>query len=272
MKAMLFAAGLGTRLRPLTNDKPKALVEVKGVPLLEIAIRRLIHAGCREVIVNVHHFAGQVIEFLERKNHFGIHVAISHEEDSLLDTGGGLKKAAWFFNKKEPFLVCNADVLTNLDLRKFYEVHLRSHTIATLAIRHRKTSRYFLFDKNLCLQGWQNAKTGEVRTCSNAECGIRNVEFEDPGSAFPPGDSTFRIPYSAFEQWAFSGIHVISPEIFEWMPSQDVFSIIDVYLKVAGHVPVKGFPHDEDFWMDVGKPAELEKAEQLAATFLAGIL
>ncbi len=160
---MLFAAGLGTRLRPLTDDRPKALVEVNGTPLLEIAIHRLIVAGCREIIVNVHHFAEQIIGFLKKNDHFGIRIAISDEREALLETGGGLKKAAWFFDDEKPFLVCNTDVLTNLDLQKFYQKHLESGALATLAVRNRPSSRSFLFDETMRLTGWQNTKTGETR-------------------------------------------------------------------------------------------------------------
>ncbi len=161
MKALIFAAGLGTRLRPLTNDHPKALVEVHGITLLEVAIRRLVAAGCEELIVNVHHYAEQVIDFIEKNGQFGIRIAISDERERLLDTGGGLKKAAWFFDDGQPFLACNADVLTDMDLAHFYQKHLETGVLATLAVRRRTTSRYFLFDEKMRLAGWQNAKTGE---------------------------------------------------------------------------------------------------------------
>ena len=236
MKAMVFAAGLGTRLRPLTNDKPKALVELGGMPLLEIAIRRLKHFGCKEIIVNVHHFAGLIIDFLEEKKHFGIQIEISDERDLLLDTGGGLKKAAWFFDDGNPFLVCNADILTNLDLKSFYENHLKQDALATLAIRNRDTSRYLLFDENTFeLNGWKNIKTGEVKWCRVQREGIVNR--------------------------AFSGIHVIDPKLFSLMPDESVFSIIDVYLSSAREHRIVGFPHDDTIWLDVGKPEALEKGK-----------
>ena len=239
---MIFAAGLGTRLRPLTDNKPKALVEINGKALLEIAIRKLMDAGCREIIINVHHFAEMIVEFLVQKKHFGIHIEISDERERLLDTGGGLKKAAWFFEKDSSFLVCNADILTSLDLEKFYHHHLSSGALATLAVRQRSTSRYFLLDENMRLKGWENARTGETRWCGDT----------------PLPDMPLKT-----RQYAFSGIHAIRPAIFEWMPEEDVFSIIDIYVKAAASCLITGYPHNQDFWLDVGKPESLEKAAQI---------
>jgi len=237
---MLFAAGLGTRLLPHTLDKPKALVEAGGVPLLEIALKRLINAGCKEVVINVHHFAEQVIGFIERKESFGIRIAISDERGQLLETGGGLKKAAWFFDDGQPFLLCNTDVLTDLNLNTFYEAHLRSGAVATLAVRHRKTSRYLLFDENMQMQGWRNSRTGETRWCSQ------------PAPA-------------QVSEWGFSGLHVVDPVLFEWMPPEKKFSIIEVYLKAATGAHITGYPHDDGFWLDAGKPEALEIAAQRIA-------
>ncbi len=242
MKAMLFAAGLGTRLRPLTDNRPKALVEVNGTPLLEIAIRRLIAAGCREVIVNVHHFAEQIIGFLKKNDHFGIRIAISDERETLLETGGGLKKAAWFFDDETPFLVCNTDVLTNLDLQKFYQKHLESGALATLAVRNRPSSRSFLFDEKMHLTGWQNTKTGETRWCN------------------PKYINTQTHKHTPF---AFSGIHALNPAIFDRMPDEEQkFSIVETYLQAAASETILGYPHDGDFWFDVGKPEALAKAAE----------
>lgn len=246
MKAMLFAAGLGTRLRPFTNDRPKALVEVNGAPLLEIAVRRLKAAGCEELIVNVHHFAEQIVGFLKKKDHFGIHIAVSDERDLLLDTGGALKKAAWFFDDGQPFLVCNVDALTDLPLLPLYQQHLRSGALATLAIRHRKTSRYFLFDENNQLCGWRNVKTGETLWCKENQ---------------PERMAT---SHRAVE-WAFSGIHAISPAIFGLLPEKEVFSFIEVYLKAGGTCRIEGYIHDEGYWLDVGTPESLARASQLMA-------
>ncbi len=235
MKAMIFAAGLGTRLRPLTNNKPKALVEVQGMPLLEIAIRKLIRHGCNGLMVNIHHFGQQIIDFLESKDHFGIHIEISDERDQLLDTGGGLKKASWFF-QDAPFLVYNADILTDTDLNDLYQKQLQSEALATLAVRDRESSRKLLFDEQFTLCGWQNMKTGEQKIS-------RHTEVQTPLS--------------------FSGIHVIHPDLFRLFPEQDVFSIIDVYLAAARHRNIQAYRHDHNLWVDVGKPEALEKGRLL---------
>lgn len=234
MKAMIFAAGLGTRLRPLTNDQPKALVEVDGMPLLEIAIRRLKHFGCRDIVINIHHFGELILQFLEDRQYFDINIMVSDERDLLLNTGGGLKKARPFL-EEAPFLVYNTDIITNMDLRAFYEQHKTKSSIATLATRDRSTSRYLLFNKAHRLVGWTNVKTGELK--------------------LPVASTDYR-------QRAFSGIHVLSPKIFDFMPEEEVFSIIDVYLNIAANQLILEYPHDEDQWIDVGKIPELERASQ----------
>lgn len=235
MKAIIFAAGLGTRLRPLTDTRPKALIEINGVPLLEIAVRNLIKNGFLEIIINVHHFGEQILDFLKTRDNFGINIAISDERDFLLDTGGGLKKAAWFL-RDEPFLAFNSDILTDMDLKAFYEFHNRSNALATLAVRDRESSRYLQFDPENKLCGWKNIKTGEVRTSRDAGS-PRNL--------------------------AFSGIHVMHPDIFKLMPDENRFSIIDVYLEAAKKYDILAYPHDEDLWLDVGKPDALKKAGSL---------
>ncbi len=231
-KAMIFAAGLGTRLRPLTDNKPKALVEVSGIPLLEIAIRRLKRYGFREVVVNIHHFGQQIVDFLESKQHFDIQIHISDERELLLDTGGGLKKARSLIGN-HPFLVYNADIISDINLGQLYDAHLASSALATLATRDRKTSRYLLFNDQRRLVGWTNAKTGELK---------------------------LPVPAAVYRQRAFSGIHVLSPEIFQFMPDQQIFSIIDVYLSAAAHRPILEYPHDKDRWIDVGKIPQLKEA------------
>lgn len=240
MKAMIFAAGLGTRLRPLTNDKPKALVEVNGMPLLEIAIRRLKYFGFTDIVINIHHFGDLILQFLEENNHFDIHIMVSDERALLLNTGGGLKKARPFL-EDEPFLVYNTDIITSMDLKGFYEKHISNKAIATLATRDRSTSRYLLFDKTHRLVGWTNVKTGEVK---------------------------LPIPARSYQKRAFSGIHMLSPAIFEHMPEEEVFSIIDVYLNVAAQQQILEYPHDEDRWIDVGKIPELERAAQFLKDLL----
>jgi len=233
MKAMIFAAGLGTRLRPLTNDKPKALVEVGGMPLLEIAVRRLKYFGFHDIVINIHHFGELILQFLENKDHFGIRITISDERGLLLDTGGGLKKARSLLGN-EPFLVYNTDIISDIDLNQLYRTHLANNALATLATRDRETSRYLLFNDWRRLVGWTNTNAGEVK---------------------------MPVPSAAFRQRAFSGIHVISPQIFGLMPGQDVFSIIDVYLAAAVDHPIFEYPHDDDRWIDVGKIPQLERAE-----------
>ncbi len=238
MKAMILAAGLGTRLRPLTNYKPKALVEVGGMPLLEIAIRRLKYFGFQDIIINVHHFAEQVINFLEKNNHFDINIQISDERDQLLDTGGGLKHARHFFDDGAPFVLCNTDILSNIDLRAMYDQHLESGALATLATRSRETSRYLIFNDHQQLHGWVNIKTGKMIACRQASNNLQLM--------------------------AFSGIHVINPSLMSMMPDKKIFSIIDVYLEAAAEHDILSYSHDGDFWLDVGKKDSLEKAEELA--------
>lgn len=233
MKAMLFAAGLGTRLRPLTNNKPKALVELEGRPLLEWAIRKLKYHGFNQLIVNVHHFGEQIIDFLAAHHNFDIQIEISDERDLLLDTGGGLKKAEWFLSD-EPFLMYNTDVITSLDLKHFFDAHLKTDALATLAVRQRTTSRYLLFNDQNILSGWRNVKTGAQRICR---------------------------PHSTYHDFAFSGIHAVDPKIFSLLPEAAVFSIIDVYLQAGQQHDIQAYPHDATIWLDLGKPANLEQAK-----------
>ncbi|MDR2853752.1 MAG: NTP transferase domain-containing protein, partial [Prevotellaceae bacterium] len=155
-KALIFAAGLGTRLQPFTNTMPKALVPIGGKPLLEHIILKLKHSGFDEIIINIHHFGEQIIDFLQNKNHFGIRIEISDERDILLNTGGGIRKTQWFFNDNAPFLVHNVDILSNIDLRNLYDNHLKNSALATLAVSERATQRYFLFDTQNTLHGWTN--------------------------------------------------------------------------------------------------------------------
>ncbi len=235
MKAMIFAAGLGTRLRPLTNDRPKAMVEVNGQTLLEINIRKLVGFGFKDIVVNVHHFADLVIDFLE-SNDFGANIIISDERDELLETGGGLRKAADFL-MEDDFLVHNVDILTDIDLHKMVHHHKRNNALATLATRQRDTSRYLLFDEQQVLHGWTNVKAGIVRQKRVTE-----------------NDLFFR---------AFSGIHVISPQLFKLFTRKGKFSIIDTYLDCAKEHFIQEFRHDDGVWLDVGKPESLREAEGL---------
>ena len=235
MKAMIFAAGLGTRLRPLTNNIPKALVPLNGIPLLELAIRRLKYYGFNEIIINVHHFADKIMAFLEEKNNFDIEIHISNEEKILLDTGGGLKNAAWFL-KDEPFLVVNADIVTSLNLAEMVKFHQEHSFLATLAVQTRESSRQMMFNDQNLLSGWKNHQTGEE---------IISRQIENP---------TF---------YSFSGIHVINPEIFELMPEEEIFPIMPFYLSVASNRRIGAFDHTGDIWEDVGKLNAIEKTEGL---------
>ena len=239
MKAMILAAGLGTRLRPLTNDRPKALVDVAGRTLLEIAIARLREVGVREVIVNVHHFAGMIAEYLRGKNSFGMRIEIS-EEGSLLDTGGGLKKAAWFFREEgpaaAPFILHNVDVIGTIDLRQMLDFHTQSQALATLAVQRRQTSRYLLFDEQMRL------------------CGRRLVEERK---------TELVRPSPRFEELAFSGIHVISPRLLGLMSEEGAFSIVQCYLRLAGvGEKIVAYRADGDYWRDLGTPESLARATE----------
>jgi len=235
MKAMIFGAGLGTRLRPITNDIPKALAPVHGTPMIEIIIRRLINHGFRDIIVNVHHFADKVVDFLDSMNRFGVNIQISDETDQLLDTGGGLKKASWFFDDGQPFLVHNVDTLTDIDLVDFVKYHKKNRAMATLLVRHRPGSRFFLFDHHKRLCGWENVITGEKIIPVKAA--------------------------AALEQIAFSCLHVVNPEIFKLMNTDKAFSIIETYLSIASDHKITGYVDDESYWIDIGTPEKLKRAE-----------
>jgi NDP-sugar pyrophosphorylase family protein len=249
MKAMILAAGLGTRLRPLTNDRPKALVEVGGRTLLEITIARLGEFGVREVIVNVHHFADMVIEHLQKNANFGIRIEISRETE-LLDTGGGLKQAAWFFLENssgpdEPFILHNVDVISTIDLGRMVQFHNDSHALATLAVQQRETSRYLLFDERMEL------------------CGRR---------AGRDGASDLVRGSGKMQALAFSGVHVISPRIFRQMTEAGAFSIITSYLRLAGQgEKIPGFHADQYQWRDLGRVENVAQAEKDVARGLFGL-
>jgi mannose-1-phosphate guanylyltransferase len=238
MKAMILAAGLGTRLRPLTDDRPKALVEVAGHTLLEITLRRLRQFGIREVIVNVHHFADMVVDYLKKNDTFGMRIEISREE-ILLDTGGALKKAAWFFRQDssdEPFLLHNVDVLSTIDFRRMVEFHKTNQALATLAVQDRETSRHLLFDEQ------------------NQLCGRRAGRDQAPEIVRPSRQT---------RALAFSGIHVISPRLLELLPEDGAFSIITSYLRLAGEgEKVHAFQADEYYWRDLGRLESVTQANQ----------
>ncbi len=233
MKAMIFAAGLGTRLKPLTDKRPKALVEINGKPILGWQIERIKKFGVNEIIINVHHFPEMIIDYVKSNNNFGIRIEISDESDELLDTGGGLKKAAWFFDDRKPFLVHNSDVITDLDYSQMIAQHNSNNSLATLAVRKRESSRYLLFNDNNILCGWQNIKTGE------------KILKRDSQKLAP---------------LAFSGIHIINPEIFKLMPDKKRFGMIELYLNICGRKKISAFNHSSGKWYDIGTQEKLNKA------------
>jgi N-acetyl-alpha-D-muramate 1-phosphate uridylyltransferase len=244
MKAMILAAGLGTRLKPFTDSHPKALAAVNGKSLLQRNIEYLAGFGIKDVIVNVHHFADQVKKYIKKNNGFGSNIIISDESDAILETGGGLKKAEWFFTDSNiPFVVLNVDVLTDMDIAEMIDEHNKLQPLATLAVTSRKTSRYFLFDEMLHLCGWKNEKTMEQKISRES---------------------------SIYIEKAFSGIHVISPEIFPLMKKTALpagpgnkFSMVDVYLELSITHPVTAFDHSNSKFVDVGTTGSIAKAEEL---------
>ena len=238
MKAMVLAAGLGTRLGPLTDDRPKALVEVTGRTLLEITLTRLRAFSVSQVIVNVHHFGDMILEYLAEKQNFGMGIEISHENE-LLETGGGLRKAAWFFledGRDEPFLLHNVDVLSNIDLAQMVRFHDEHHALATLAVQDRPSSRYLLFDQQelLCGRRFEREQRAEL---------ARAVE--------------------PFEALAFCGIHVISPRLLGMMPRTGAFSIIETYLQLAARgEKIAAFRAEGAYWRDLGTLEHLKQASE----------
>lgn len=240
MKAMIFAAGLGTRLKPLTDHMPKALVPVAGKPMLEHVIGKLKAAGFDEIVINVHHFAEQIIEFLKKNHDFGIKIWISDETEMLLDTGGGIKEASSFFSGNEPFLVHNVDILSNTDLKSLYAYHSESGNDATLLVSPRKTVRYILFDGEDRLCGWVNKDT---------------LQTKPEGFVYQP---------AVQKEYAFSGIHVISPTLFNYMGENwsGKFSIMDFYLQTCREARIGGYAKEDLQLIDIGKPETLAKAEE----------
>jgi NDP-sugar pyrophosphorylase family protein len=258
MKAMVLAAGLGTRLRPLTDHRPKALVEINGRTLLEITLARLRVYGIREVIINVHHFAGMILEYLKAHDNFGMRIEVSREE-VLLGTGGGLKKAGYFFledakRSGEPFILHNVDVISTIDLGRMVQFHTENQALATLAVKDRETFRYLLFDNELQLCGRRFGRDGEpefVRPASHT----RSLAQDQPlGQAPAPAQA----PVQAL---AFSGIHVISPRLLEMMTEEGVFPIMTSYLRLAARQEkILAFRADEYYWRDLGRPEDVLQA------------
>ncbi len=236
MQAMIFAAGLGTRLKPLTDRIPKALVRVGGEPLLKRVIFQLKDAGFTRIVVNVHHFSNQIIDYLRDNDNFGLDIRISDESDKLLETGGGIKKAWPLFDQTEPILIHNVDILSNVDLKKFYQP---LPLAARLLVSERKTKRYLLFDETMRLVGWTNIETGEVKS---------------PYKDLDP---------KKYKMYAFSGIHMVAPSLFPLMDDEpDKFPIMDFYLKHCDKVRIEGYVKNDLKLMDVGKQETLREAEK----------
>jgi NDP-sugar pyrophosphorylase family protein len=238
MKAMVLAAGLGTRLRPLTHDRPKALVEIAGRTMLEMTLVRLRAFGICEVIVNVHHFAGMIVDYLKTNDNFGMRIEVSRE-DTLLDTGGGLKKAAYFFlensnGPEEPFILHNVDIASTIDLQRMVRFHQENGALATLAVQDRESSRQLLFD-------------GRLQLCGRQYLDGRETELVRRSGPMQP--------------LAFCGIHVISPRLLTMVPEEGAFSIIDCYLRLTGNEEkIIAFLADEYYWSDLGTPDKVAHA------------
>ncbi|MEF8810595.1 MAG: nucleotidyltransferase family protein [Bacteroidales bacterium] len=233
MKAMILAAGIGSRLRPVTSNIPKALVEVGGKTMLERTICHLKQYGFDELIINLHHFPEKIKNYLTKHHYFGVNISLSEESPELLDTGGALKHASWFFDGDQSFLIHNVDVLSNLNISKLYNYHQARDALATLVVQNRPTSRYLLFDEQNTLCGWENTKTGKKVVIKNNK---------------------------TLKRLAFNGIHVTNPSIFNHMPGRNVFSIMDIYLKAAKEKNILAYIDSESYWFDIGNPESLEKA------------
>lgn len=237
MKAMILAAGLGTRLRPFTDSRPKALVEVAGRPMLSWVIARLGQQGFTDIIINAHHFSEQIEAFAADYGHPGVSLTVSVEED-ILDTGGGVRKAAGFFDDEAPFLVHNVDVLTDLDLRGLMDAHRSSDALVTVAVKERRSSRHLLFDAEGILCGWQSNVTGETRLARS---------LHGPATLLP-----------------FMGVYVMSPAVFALMKEPGPFSIIDFFMEVAGlGGQIQAFRDDYAKWADLGSRDRIEAAKKL---------
>jgi MurNAc alpha-1-phosphate uridylyltransferase len=237
MKAMILAAGLGTRLKPFTDIHPKALAIVNGKSLLQRNVEYLVKYGVTNIIINVHHFADQIVSAIEAGSGWGTKISISDETNEVLETGGGLKKAASFFETDDvPFILMNVDILTDLNLFEMMNFHKMENTLATLAVSERETSRYFLFNENMVLCGWENIKTGEQK-----------LRRENTG----------------LHKKAFSGLHIIDPKIFKLIKQEGKFSMVDVYLDLCNTNAIKGFDQGNCKFMDVGKPESILMAEKM---------
>jgi len=232
MNAMIFAAGLGTRLKPITNDKPKALVEIGGYTLLEIAIKKLINADIKRIIINVHHFAEQIIDFINKKNFTEVEIFISDESNQLLDTGGGLLKAKDLFIKNSPIITYNVDILCDINFSDLIEYHNNNQNLVTMFVQNREASRYLLFDDSNRLCGWQNPATGEEKWST--------------------------IPKKA-TKLGYNGVQIVDYELFSYINLSGSFSIIPLYIELAADKKICGWVNDDVKWFDIGTPEKLNK-------------
>ena len=248
---MIFAAGLGTRLKPYTDHCPKAMVEVAGRPMIAHQLLKLQRAGFGRVVINVHHYAEQIIDYVTANNGFGLDIAFSDERGQLLDTGGGIRKALPLFDNDSPVLIHNVDIFSNADISTLYTNHIETGANASLLVSQRNTSRYLVFDDKDSLVGWKNMQTGEVRT--------PNEELRPVLEQLESDDTLYRLR-------AFAGIHVISPTLFPLLDRQgEVFSITTFYWQNAMQHPIRGIEAPHDFqWVDAGKPETLTKAAEIA--------
>ncbi len=233
-KALIFAAGLGTRLYPLTKDKPKALVEINKIPLIDLAIRKLKKHGFNDITVNIHHFAEKLKKHLLKYNSTDVNISISDETDKLLDTGGGLLKASRIMKDNKPILIYNVDIITDLDLSELYDFHNKNKALATLAVQERKSNRSLLFNQENLLCGWQNTETKE---------------------------KIISRKYTEINKKNFSGIHIIDPKLPEMITEKGKFSIIKTYLRLSATEKIQAFNHNSK-WIDAGTKENLKKAEQ----------
>jgi N-acetyl-alpha-D-muramate 1-phosphate uridylyltransferase len=237
--AMIFAAGKGSRLGDISQHMPKALVPVAGKPLLFHVLNKLHFEGFNHIVVNTHHHATQIHNWLQKETFSGIKIMISHEKDILAETGGGLKMAYPLFKHAEHILLHNVDILSDIQLRQLYDYHVNSKNIATLAVKDRDTTRQLLFDHKMKLKGWQNSFTGESKIFAHGK----------------------------LQPIAFSGIHVVSADIVNLMPQNQVFSMTDLYLDICSEHDIGAYLHNDDLWIDVGKPEQLSQAEKLMLKF-----
>jgi NDP-sugar pyrophosphorylase family protein len=237
MKAMILAAGLGTRLQPLTDNKPKALVEINGKPMIEHLIEKMKMQGFTEIVVNVHYFGDLLIDFLQQKNNFGINILISDERNQLLDTGGGLKQARCFLENDEPFILHNVDIFSDIDLKKLLDIHLEYRALSSLCVYNGTSNRRLQFDSQNQLCAWENKQTGELKIA--------------------------RPPQGQLNSYSFMGIHIIDPSIFRYITEKGSFSIIDMYLRLAEKHSIKSTVPEFSYWFDLGKPDDIHKAETL---------